>query len=171
MSTSSQPAPSETLEIDLRSPGFAALLAWLWPGAGHLYQRRYGKGILFMVCILATYFFGLALAEGKVVYASWNHVEKRWQFPLQLGVGLPAAPAIVQAMAVRRGGEAPMGGFMAPPQTQEELSKWHYDYNIRFELGTLYTMVAGRGPFDHLTDVARARAVRTPRARRRSPTS
>ena len=143
MSTSSQPAPSETLEIDLRSPGFAALLAWLWPGAGHLYQRRYGKGILFMVCILATYFFGLALAEGKVVYASWNHVEKRWQFPLQLGVGLPAAPAIVQAMAVRRGGEAPMGGFMAPPQTQDELSSWHYKYNIRFELGTLYTMIAG----------------------------
>lgn len=136
--------PSDTLEIDLREPHLAALLAWLVPGLGHFYQRRYAKGVLFMVCILGTYFFGLALGEGKVVYASWNHVERRWQFPLQLGVGLPAAPAVMQSLAVRRGGEAPMlGGLMTPPRSQEELSQWHADLNIRFELGTLYTMVAG----------------------------
>jgi hypothetical protein len=134
----------DSLEIDLRQPNFAALLAWLVPGLGHLYQRRYAKGVLFLVCILSTYFFGLALGEGKVVYASWNQVERRWQFPLQLGVGLPAAPAVLQSLAVRRGGDAPLfGGLMAPPRSQEELSQWHNDLNIRFELGTLYTMVAG----------------------------
>ena len=68
----SSDSPSEQpVEIDLRNPALAALLAWLWPGAGHLYQRRNIKGVLFMVCVLATYFFGLVLGEGHVVYASW----------------------------------------------------------------------------------------------------
>jgi hypothetical protein len=143
MSTNPSPSSEQTLEIDLRDPALAALLAWLIPGAGHLYQRRTGKGVLFMVCILSTYFFGLALGEGKVVYASWNQVDRRWQYPLQLGVGLPALPAIVQNMVVRRGREPILGGLMAPPRTQEELSDWHKTLNMRFELGTLYTMIAG----------------------------
>jgi hypothetical protein len=101
------------------------------------------KAVLFMACILATYFFGLALGEGKVVYAAWNAADKRWQYPLQLGVGLPAAPALVQSVIVR-GGHAPiLGGWMAPPRGAEELSEWHKTLNLRFELGTLYTMIAG----------------------------
>jgi hypothetical protein len=152
------PAPTESaakapveepLEIDLREPNFAALLAWLWPGAGHIYQRRYAKAALFMVCILGTYFFGLALGEGKVVYAAWNRSEKRWQFIPQVAVGLPAAPALVQAVAARGRSEPLFGGFMAGPQGRDDqeraaqLSQWHNDLNIRFELGTLYTMIAG----------------------------
>ena len=34
-------------------------------------------------------------------------------------------------------------GVMVPPRNQEELSDWHYRLNMRFELGTLYTMIAG----------------------------
>jgi hypothetical protein len=144
MTMSTSPVISEeTLEIDLRDPSLAALLAWLVPGAGHLYQRRTGKGLLFMICILGTYFFGLALGEGKVVYASWNQVDRRWQYPLQIGVGLPAAPAILQNIRVRQGKEPVLNGLMAPPRTQEELGDWHYFLNMRFELGTLYTMIAG----------------------------
>ena len=143
MSTQQPPNPESTLEIDLRDPHVAALLAWILPGAGHLYQRRTGKGLLFMICILGTYFFGLALGEGKVVYASWNQVEKRWQYPLQLGVGLPAAPAIAQSLRVRQGNPPLLGGIMAPPRDQEQLSDWHYRLSMRFEMGTLYTMIAG----------------------------
>jgi len=143
MSSSPQTTAETSLEIDLRDPSFAALLAWLCPGAGHLYQRRYGKGLLFLICILGTYFFGLALGEGKVVYASWNQVDRRWQYPLQLGVGLPAAPALVQSMVTRRGSEPMMGGVMAPPRNSDELSSWHHGLNMRFEVGTLYTMIAG----------------------------
>lgn len=153
---SNAPAPSEqALEIDLRDPSLAALLAWLVPGLGHVYQRRYAKGALFMVCILGTYFFGLALGEGKVVYANWTAEEHRWQYALQIGVGLPAAPALVQSMAVRRWGK-PIGGyFMAPPkptpvfgrlppeEVVDSLPGWHERLNLRFELGTLYTMIAG----------------------------
>ncbi len=138
--------PDDQIEIDLRQPGVAALWAWLWPGAGHLYQRRYAKGILFMVCILSTYFFGLAMGGGHVVYASWNQTERRWQYFCQLGVGLPALPAIVQARRVKTGRATLFNGWMAPPiidMQNDELADWHKQYSLFFELGTLYTMIAG----------------------------
>jgi len=136
----------ELIEIDLRQPGLAALWAWLWPGAGHLYQRRYAKGVLFMVCILMTYFFGLAMGGGHVVYASWNETEKRWQYFCQLGVGLPALPAVVQNRRMAAGRPPLFQGVMAPPVISAEgdqLSYWHKQYHLYFELGTLYTMIAG----------------------------
>jgi hypothetical protein len=138
----------DQLDIDLRQPGLAAFWAWLWPGAGHLYQRRYAKGILFMVCILSTYFYGLAMAGGHVVYASWKGPEKRWQYLCQLGIGLPALPALVQARRMTTGGAPLFRGIMAPPRYEpfngvDDLSQWHLDYKLLFELGTLYTMIAG----------------------------
>ena len=137
------------LVVELRQPGLAAFWAWLWPGAGHLYQRRYAKGILFMVCILSTYFFGLAMGGGHVVYASWRPGDKRWQYFCQLPVGLPALPAIVQAQRVKEGKPPRWGGIMAPPHAGptdgevDELAKWNKDYSLMFDLGTVYTMIAG----------------------------
>jgi hypothetical protein len=32
---------------------------------------------------------------------------------------------------------------MAPPSSQDKLSDWNYKLNMRFEMGTLYTMIAG----------------------------
>jgi hypothetical protein len=139
----------EIVEVDLRDPIVAGVLAWLWPGAGHLYQRRYAKGVLFMVCILATYFFGLALADGKAVYASWTPTDKRLQYICQVCVGAPALPALVQNYRVMRGKAPLFGGIMAPPQQpvrpegRDELALWHEHYNKRWELSTLYTLVAG----------------------------
>lgn len=146
---------AETIEIDLHNPAVAGVMAWLWPGAGHLYQRRYAKGVLFMVCILGTYFFGLALADGHVVYASLTREDFRWQYACQLGVGASALPALWQNHRVRRGQEPLFGGIMAPPRNvvtspvtyydyeHDELSQWHLKYHSYFELGTLYTMIAG----------------------------
>jgi hypothetical protein len=145
-----QGRPDEPIEIDLRQPGLAALWAWLWPGAGHLYQRRYAKGVLFMTCILSVYFFGLAMGAGRVVYASWTETDKRWQYFCQLGVGLPALPALVQARRVMGGKDPffPKKKYMAPPHPvlpygNDELAKLHEQYHLYFELGTLFTMIAG----------------------------
>ncbi len=69
----------DLIEVDLKNPSLAAGLGWFWPGAGHLYQGRYAKGVLFMVCILSTYLFGLAIGGGRVVYASWTPADRRWQ--------------------------------------------------------------------------------------------
>ncbi len=111
----SQPSASDTPPIDLADPYLAAFLAWLLPGAGHFYQGRWGKGGLFMVCILATFFVGLWMGQGRVVYASWRPNDQRYAYICQVGVGLPALPALVQAMRMKSG-EAPYwNGIMAPP--------------------------------------------------------
>lgn len=139
---------SEEIQIDLRDPMIAGFWAWFWPGAGHLYQRRYAKGVLFMVCILGTYFFGLTIGGGKVVYASFSKEHHRLPYYCQVGVGLPALPALVQTYRVRNGQKALAGGIMAPPNWFDEdnpdpLAEWHKRYHYFFELGTVYTMIAG----------------------------
>ena len=93
--------------IPLKDPALAALLAWLVPGLGHLYQGRYVKAMLFFVFILGTFLFGLYLGSsnelgwGRVVYASWREDAQRLAYLCQIGVGLPAMPALLQASLVR----------------------------------------------------------------------
>lgn len=143
------PEPAETIEIDLRQPAVAAVLAWLIPGAGHLYQRRYFKAAVFAVCVLGCYFFGLAIGDGHVVYASWTKEDPRWQFVFQAGVGLPALPALVQSRRVMRKQEPLIADVLAPPRqpvfvkSHDHLASWHLRLGAKFELGTLYTMIAG----------------------------
>ena len=144
--------PEDAIEIDLRQPAVAACLAWLWPGAGHIYQRRHAKGLLFMTCILCTYFLGLSIGRGHVVYASWKENDRRWQYLCQVGIGLPALPALIQNRLVRNGKEPLLNSwipsFMAPPRDvnpdgEDELARWHEALNGQFDLGTVYTMIAG----------------------------
>lgn len=143
------PDPNYPMQIRLRNAPLAAIWAWLIPGAGHLYQRRYAKGLLFMICILGTYFFGLAIGGGKVVYASFQRPDMRYPYLCQVGVGLPALPALVQRQRVLNNKAPLWDGFMAPPwpvsehDGRDELARWHRDLKSRFELGTLYTMIAG----------------------------
>jgi TM2 domain-containing membrane protein YozV len=162
---------TSTPAVDLKNPLVAAVLSWLIPGAGQLYQGRTAKGLLFMTCILSTFFYGLLLGGGKVVYAAWNKNERRLPYLCQVAVGLPALPALGQAMWAERG-DPLWGGLMAPPmmpgdrvprerisQTDpvefsdkearygyyqaDQLSLWHKELNQRFELGTVFTMIAG----------------------------
>ena len=147
MTEQTQPHADE-IEIDLKQPGVAAVWAWLWPGAGHIYQGRYAKGILYMVCILGTWFFGLGMGSGRVVYASLERNDVRWHYFLQLGVGLPALPAIVQAVRANNNEGPIFFDIMTPPgevdpESYDTLAKWHGDSGMFFELGTLYTVVAG----------------------------
>jgi len=152
--------PGDAIEIDLRQPWIAALLAWALPGLGHIYQGRTGKGILFFVCVLGTFFYGLYLGGGKVVYAATNWEQQfRWQYLCQLGVGLPSAPMLIQRGRVNSNKPPLWNGFMAPPkngpispasddsgkeaQQPNELAQWIITHHPFFELGTVYTVVAG----------------------------
>ena len=130
--------------LNLRNHTLAAVLAWLVPGAGHFYQQRYFKSTIFSIAIFSTFLIGMVLANGRCVYASWNGTEKRWQFVLQAGFGLPAIPAAIQAWT-SRGGNPPMLGenFMVAPRSTRELDDWHHDTASGFDMGTLYTMIAG----------------------------
>lgn len=153
-------APSKTAaplaapgEIDLKDPVLAAVLAWLIPGAGHWYQGRRTKAVLFFVCILGTFLYGLHMGDGRVVYASWRPADRRFAYFAQFWVGLPALPAIVQAYRVNHG-KVPLNfrlyeDMMAPPSIKggngvpSELDRLNKRLNRYWEFGTTYTMVAG----------------------------
>lgn len=46
-------------------PIFAPAVGWLIPGAGHLMQKRWVRGLLLMAAIVLMFAFGLAM-EGKL---------------------------------------------------------------------------------------------------------
>jgi hypothetical protein len=158
------------VEIDLKDRRLAAFLAWLIPGLGHIYQGRTGKGVLFFVCIVGTFVYGLTIGQGRVVYASTADVFsreflERWQFICQIGVGLPAMPALVQRERIRSQKEPLVADwFMRPPYKMpppgsgdfttddaagnlvkhpDELAMWNYNLGDLFELGTVFTVIAG----------------------------
>ena len=164
MSSQKQPPQpvdeSRQIVVDLKDPFTAGVLAWLIPGAGHLYQGRYGKGLLFAICILGTFFYGLVLGEGRAVYASFSLREEERRLPYlpQVCVGAPALPAIVQTMRVSDKKAPLWNGFQAPPiqppdgrdpdAIPEDPTQWTRSDLVlrmgdRFELATVYTMIAG----------------------------
>ncbi len=135
--------PPHDEAIDLKDPIVAAILGWLIPGLGHLYQGRTPKGLLFMISILSTFFYGLFISDGRAVYASWTEGDKRLPYLCQVCVGLPAMPALVQTYLVRQGKAPFLGGVMSPPVDMAQLNEWYKTLHRYFELGTVYTMIAG----------------------------
>ena len=152
-------APGDAVVVDLKRPWLAAILAWAIPGLGHIYQGRTGKGLLFFICILGTFAYGMYLGGGKVVYAAvpWEQ-QYRWQYFCQLGVGLPAAPMLVQRERMLNNKPLLWDGFMAPPRNgptpwtdysgkpgvqPNELAMWTVKWHPFFEMGTVYTVIAG----------------------------
>jgi len=146
--------------VDLRNRPLAALLAWLVPGAGHLYQRRHAKAAIYFASIVLTWVIGFSLGGYHVVYASWQKGDKRWHYFLQAGMGVAALPAIAQANHLssdtdprtgwtRDDYKPRWGGFMSPPhrpvfdEATDEVSAWYARYGAGYEMGTWFTMIAG----------------------------
>lgn len=155
-----QPVQSATTTINLKDPIMAAFLAWLVPGLGHFYQGRIAKAVLFFVCIMGLFVYGLflggnsQLGYGRAVYFSFRTEEWRLPFLCQVGVGLPSLPACVQAMRMSNNKEVLFNGFMAPPRStnamendpnfhQPTLDDLNHDLNRSFEVASFFTMVAG----------------------------
>jgi len=106
----------------------AGVLSYLVPGLGQISQGRVGKGLLFLVCVYAMFFYGVYLGSGSVtigkrtydvssnVYlpnAAENNAPDRWpplaqnlytrpQFAGQFWVGVAAWPAIFQYLNYKR---------------------------------------------------------------------
>jgi TM2 domain-containing membrane protein YozV len=101
-----------------KDPLVAALLAWLVPGAGHLYLGQRWKAVLFFTLILAAFVYGVALGNVKNVYPA--------RYPLgfvaQIFTGLPALAALGLTYAV-------------PGQLDES--------QPTFELSFVYSCIAG----------------------------
>ncbi len=83
-----------------KNPWIAGLLAYLIPGAGHIYQGRTVKGMIYCLSILGLFFWGQKMGEGMVVYnrpepgGALRHVAL--SYVAQLGAGAAALPVLLQ---------------------------------------------------------------------------
>src|SRR5215472_10086739 len=88
-STSAKAKPSEPLvaapPITLMTVA-APALAWLVPGAGHLIQKRWIRGGLLMVSIIAMFLLGLAM-QGRVYKPNGGDILDMLGFVGNVGAG------------------------------------------------------------------------------------
>jgi hypothetical protein len=166
-------SPEKAVEekIELKNPALAAVLAWLIPGLGHWYQGRRAKAVLYFVCIMGLFGYGLYLSSsnepcmdgsgkigyGRAVYFSWRAGDVRLPYLCQVGVGVPALPALLQADRMSHDRKVWWGGVMAPPRLsaasdgdradpnfdQPTPQNLHRQLHHFFELAGFFTMVAG----------------------------
>jgi hypothetical protein len=153
---SSDPA-SPTSPTPHEPSTLAAILSFLIPGLGQIYQGRFGKGLLFMVCLLGMFFLGQAMGQWQNVYlprddggaarrlSLGGSVMQRWHYMGQFWIGLPAMPALWQ--------------FFGMPMPDEEKSRFLHNYqkaptddqlndilvnsDKTPDLGWVYTVIAG----------------------------
>ena len=105
-------------EVSQRSPVAALVLGWILPGAGHAYAGRWGKAVLFFVCITGLVVAGLVLADGT------NILPRRLWYAAQVCAGGPAVAL------------TPVSQYVASRGPVDWADPFH-------EMGTLYTAVAG----------------------------
>jgi hypothetical protein len=133
--------------ITFKNRYFAGVLALLLPGAGHVYQGRYFKGILCGACVLVTFFYGMALGDWSVVY--WKRDPTNFLNPYyaQAFVGLPAFPSLVQArrydsrtnideMSISAPIDAPFHGSLRIQDRTSGLAEGMVDGKISLQPGT-----------------------------------
>jgi len=64
----------------------APVLGWLVPGAGHLVQRRWVRGLLLMVSVCAMFFLGLMM-QGRVYGPNTGDILEMLGFVGDIGAG------------------------------------------------------------------------------------
>lgn len=96
----------------------ACFLAWLLPGAGHLYLGKKGRAIALFLCVYFLFFIGLTI-EGHLYTFEWGRVLRNLATIANLGVG----PAY----------------FVAKWSGLERDNVWSYTYDY----GTVFIIIAG----------------------------
>jgi len=166
----SSPNPeAQPAELDF----VAGFLSYLIPGLGQIKRGKIGKGILFCVCVHALFFWGMALGQWKNVYLPRADDMGRYRknelglgisiprpiwyripFVGQFCVGVAAWPALIQWYAYadetsadfkpeEAGNGLPvLGTFMRTP-TEAELNQLQTEGDKTWELGWIFTVIAG----------------------------
>jgi len=65
-------------------PVLALFLAWLVPGAGHVYLGRTTRGIIIFLVISATFWAGVAIGGAMTM----DYQNERWWFVAEMGTGI-----------------------------------------------------------------------------------
>ncbi len=126
----------------------AALLGWAWPGLGHLFLGRRGKGLLLMACILGLFVLGVGMDSRLQMHLG---LEDPLAFLFSLAQVAVGAPYVLARLL----------GFGAPA-TLDELNT--LIKSPSYEYGNTFTAVAGLLNILILLDALdTARGVRHPR--------
>jgi hypothetical protein len=140
---------------------WAGYLSFVVPGLGQIYQGRVGKGLLFLVCLYGLFFYGMALGSWKNVFlpetASRGGQNNPWGLPIfaanlynrlqyvgQFWIGVAAWPALWQYINYDRNQDAgPVFGTFERTPTEEELNRLQQEGDKTWDLGWVYTVIAG----------------------------
>jgi hypothetical protein len=142
----------------------AALLSYLVPGLGQIYQGRVGKGLLFLICLYALFFYGMYLGRWSNVFLAdtatqnpaWSlprwatNLYNRPHFAGQFWIGVAAWPAIWhywhdppnQPRGPINNRQEFLARFQAAP-SESELNELQRDSDKHWDLGWVYTVIAG----------------------------
>jgi hypothetical protein len=67
----------------------AALLAWVWPGLGHLFLGRRGKGLVLMGAIVVLFVLGVSMESGLQLHVGLDDPLAVLFSLAQMGIGAP----------------------------------------------------------------------------------
>jgi hypothetical protein len=91
-----QPQPQPITLISVLAPA----VGWLIPGAGHMIQKRWGRGLLLMISVVAMFVLGI-LMEGKVYAFNTGDILDMLGFVGDLGAG--ALYFVTRSLDIGRG--------------------------------------------------------------------
>jgi hypothetical protein len=140
----------------------AALFSYLIPGMGQVYQGRVGKGLLFFFGLYLLFFYGMWMGHWRNVWlpdaqplpaagvAGQNlggvakAISYRPQFLAQFWIGIAAWPAVQQYITYDpTEEEGPIFGKFQRMPGEPELNDLQRNSSKRWDLGWVYTVIAG----------------------------
>ena len=163
-------SPQSNIETDEHAPPLppvkfdwpALFLSYLIPGLGQVYQGRVGKGLLFFFGLYLLFFYGMWMGQWRNVWLPdvsdmpqmqiANNQIKGWpsalwyrpQFMGQVWIGTAAWPAVVQYVNYdRTKNNGPIFGKFERAPTEDELNDLQRRGSKRWDLGWVYTVIAG----------------------------
>jgi hypothetical protein len=67
----------------------AVLLAWVWPGLGHVFLRRRGRALLLMGALVALFVLGVGMRSGLQLHTGLDDPLAVLFSLAQMGIGAP----------------------------------------------------------------------------------
>ncbi|VTR90882.1 Uncharacterized protein OS=Blastopirellula marina DSM 3645 GN=DSM3645_01605 PE=4 SV=1 [Gemmata massiliana] len=154
--TNDPPLPPVTLDP------IAGLLSYIIPGLGQIYQGRVGKGLLFFGGLYLLFFYGMWMGQWRNVWlpdtedlpavafagtdmpGAAKAISYRPQFLGQVWIGAAAWPGVYQYIAFDKAkDEGPIFGKFQRMPDEKELNDLQRNGNKRWDLGWVYTVIAG----------------------------
>lgn len=180
MPTTTSPADN----LPQRPPDpWAAFLSYLVPGLGQMTQGRFGKGLLFLVCLLGLFHTGQAMGNWQNVYLPkkgdppfkrhqedlnlLGSIYNRWHFGGQFWIGVAAWPALWQFanLPVPKEDNNPFWHAYQKAPEEGKVNDFLRDNDKTPDLGWVFTVIAGMLNILVIYDAFAGPAFVTPRRR------